>query len=79
MYPLIYHLGVDDYLPNEDFEPHRFRHIPGWQRHHRRPSLMRRLGWRVTRLVRDARGRATPAPTRQLPGRAPGMPVIRWG
>ena len=32
MYPLIYHLGIDDYFPNEDFEPHLFEHRAAWRR-----------------------------------------------
>ena len=66
MYPLIYHLGVDDYIPNPDFEPHLFEHIPAWQRPRRQPSLRHRFGSllvRVARLVRTPHGVRTVART----------------
>ncbi len=53
MYPLVYHLGVDDYIPNEDFEPHLFAHMPAWQRPRRQPSLGHRFGSLLLRLVRS--------------------------
>ena len=55
MYPLIYHLGIDDYFPNEDFEPHRFEHVAAWRRDARRPSMVRRAGAALLRAVRLGR------------------------
>lgn len=66
MYPLVYHLGVDDYFPDEEFEPHLFEDVPAWRRPRRRPSLRHRLGslfGRVARRVRTPRGVPTVART----------------
>lgn len=66
MYPLVYHLGVDDYIPSEEFEPHLFEHVPAWQRPRRQPSLPRRIGVllvRIGQLARTPRGPRTVART----------------
>ena len=51
MYPLVYHLGVDDYFPNEDFEPHLFQHRAAAQREARRPSVIRRAFWALVHVA----------------------------
>jgi hypothetical protein len=78
VYPLIYHLRVDDYIPSREFEPHLFDHIPEWQRPTRRPSLAGRLGSLLMRAARAVRGRAAEASPGTLHTRYPCEPVIRW-
>jgi hypothetical protein len=76
MYPLVYHLGVDDYFPNEDFEPHLFEHLAA-RRSPRGPSPVRRLASIVVRLARGHHD-GSPEQTRiRLTHR--GGPAIRWG
>jgi hypothetical protein len=75
MYPLIYHLTIDEYFPNEEFEPHLFRHLDAAGPRSRRSSALRRLGTAVLRAVRLGR-----APTEvgvRPPARGP-EPAIRW-
>ena len=79
MYPLIYHLGIDDYFPNEDFEPHLFEHRAAWRRDGHRPSVLRRVASALMRAVRPGRGPSEDAPVPRAASRLPGEPAIRWG
>jgi hypothetical protein len=76
MYPLVYHLGIDDYVPNEEFEPHLFQHRAAAQRD-RRPSAIRQL---LTVLVRAARPtrRSSAAVCRPHASTRISGPAIRW-
>ena len=53
MYPLVYHLGIDDYFPDEDLEPHLFQHVAAWRRANQRPSAVRRLASALMRIIRS--------------------------
>jgi hypothetical protein len=77
MYPLVYHLGVDDYFPNEDFEPHLFEHVAA-RRAAQRPSLMRRLGTAALAAIGLRRGPSHAEASPCGSARAP-EPAIRWG
>jgi len=79
MYPLVYHLGIDEYFPDEDLEPHLFQHVAAWRRANRRPSAIRRLASLVLRMIRRARGEAGEASTAGPTPTVPGAPAIRWG
>jgi hypothetical protein len=76
MYPLVYHLGVDDYFPNEDFEPHLFEHLAA-RRAARRPSPVRRLASAVRGAVRGRDDGSPEEACVRPPYR--GEPAIRWG
>ena len=78
MYPLVYHLGVDDYFPNEEFEPHLFQHVAAWRRANRRPSAVRRLVSALMQAIRRTHGSVRkPSTTGPAPS-VPGKPAIRW-
>jgi hypothetical protein len=77
MHPLVYHLGIDEYFPNEDFEPHLFQHVAAWRRA-RRPSMMRRLGATLMRLIRGRDDGPTERASTQRANHL-GGPAIRWG
>jgi len=79
MYPLVYHLGIDDYFPDEEFEPHLFQHVAAWRRQKRRPSVVRRLASAVTRTIRRAHDRSWETPTARPAPSVSAPPVIRWG
>jgi hypothetical protein len=72
MYPLIYHLRVDEYFPYEDFEPHRFEHLRAWQREQTRRSV---LGVIAAAVRRAARALSRPG---HLPVRS-GVPQLETG
>ncbi len=78
MYPLIYHLGIDDYVPNEEFEPHLFQHRAAARRDARRPSAIRQLFTVLVRAVRPTRRSSSAVGRPQASTRIPG-PAIRWG
>ena len=77
MYPLVYHLGIDDYFPNEDFEPHLFEHVAAWRRESRRPSMVRRVGSTLMRLIRGREDRCVEGPSATQS--TIGGPAFHWG
>jgi hypothetical protein len=79
MYPLVYHLGIDDYVPNEDFEPHLFEHIPAWRRPRHGPSAVRRLFSLATRAAGPVRARSARSEPARRANPCLGVPAIRWG
>jgi hypothetical protein len=77
MYPLVYHLGIDDYFPNEDFEPHLFQRRAAARREARRPSVIRRAFTALVHAAGLAR-RPSDAVCRPQPSARASRPAIRW-
>ena len=78
MCPLVYHLGIDDYFPDEDFEPHLFQHVAAWRRTNRRPSAVRRLASALMRTIRRTHGGVREASAAGRAPSVPGTPAIHW-
>ena len=78
MYPLVYHLGIDDYFPDEDLEPHLFQHVAAWRRANRRPSAVRRLASALMRIIRRTHDGVREASTTAPAPSVPRAPAIHW-